>query len=486
MPSANAGLRIKLICPRMKKRPMDSSLKTQMAPPLSLLVVAALTPTEHRVELGDENVERVRLDDRPDLVGITVKVDCARRAWDIADGYRARGVPVALGGVHVSARPDDHLPHADALVLGEAEDLWPRLLKDLAAGRLQRIYSRERPPDLTRSPAPRWDLLSGKNYLYTNTITVSRGCPWQCEFCYNSVPAIASAFRTKSIRGVLREIESLRTRHVMFIDDNFIGDRRFARELMAAIKPLGLTWHAAVSADVGRDETLLDLMCDSGGQSLFIGFETINAANLAAARKRQNHVGEYARTIERIHRRGMMVNASIVFGFDHDGPEVFDLTRDWLIDNRVESMTAHILTPYPGTALHARLSAQGRITDHNPEHYNTARVVFRPRGMSAEQLEAGYLRVYREFYSWGSILRRIPRHPRQRTAYFLFNLLYRKYGRYVAALGRLGLMGAIGRLGRRLSYRAAGGGTVSMERPAERMPHENHRTAHPHVLPHDR
>ncbi|NLF32519.1 MAG: radical SAM protein [Planctomycetes bacterium] len=446
-------MRIKLVCPRMTARPMDSALKTHMAPPLALLVLAALAPPEHQVELADENVERARFDDRPDLVGITVKVDTADRAFAIADAYRRRGVAVVLGGVHASCCPESCAAHADAIVLGEAEGLWERLLADLAARRLQPVYAHDVPPDLADAPIPRWELLAGRNYLYTNTLTVSRGCPWQCDFCYNSAPGVASVFRTKPIGAILREIDSLRTRHVMFIDDNLIGDRRFAAELFGAIRPLGLSWHAAVSADVGRDEALLDLMADSGGQSLFIGFETINDANLAAAAKRQNRVADYDRTIERIHERGMMVNASIVLGFDRDGPEVFDRTRDWLVSRRVETMTAHILTPYPNTRLHARLAAEGRITDTDLRHYTTARVVFRPAGMSAAALQRGYLRLYDEFYSWRSILRRTPIHPRQRKAYFLFNLLYRKYGRVLAALGRAGLMGTIGRIARRLSYR---------------------------------
>ncbi len=448
-----SGMRIKLICPRMSSRPMDSALKSHMSPPLGLLVLGSLTPPEHQVELCDENVERVYLDDRPGLVGITVKVDTARRAWAIAADYRRRGVPVVLGGVHVTACPEENLGHADAVVVGEAEGAWQRVLSDVAAGRLRGVYRCETAVDMSAERMPHWPLLAGKNYLYTNTITTSRGCPWRCDFCYNSsLPPELSRFRGKPVEHVLREIESLQTRHVMFIDDNLIGDRRYARELLQAIRPLGLTWHAAVSADVGNDPALLDLICQAGCQSLFIGFETISPQNLEGVGKRQNRVEEYGRTVGLIHERGMMVNASIVLGFDEDTAEVFDRTRDWLIAQRVESMTAHILTPYPGTGLYRRLLAEGRIVDHDLDHYTTSRVVYRPARMSADTLERGYRRLYDEFYSWRSILQRVPVHPRQRRAFFLFNLLYRKYGPLVATVGRLGLMGAIGRLGRRLSY----------------------------------
>jgi len=238
----------------------------------------------------------------------------------------------------------------------------------------------------------------------------------------------------------------------MFIDDNFIANLSFARSLCKTLLPLGLTWHTAVSADIGRHDDLLDLMAEAGCRSLFIGFETLNSENLRMAGKRQNHVDEYESIITKIHERGMMVNASVVFGFDHDGPGVFERTTKWLIEQKLETMTAHILTPYPGTALYRRLLFEKRIFDHDLTHYNTSRAVFRPAKMSIDELESGYLDAYRKFYSWKSIWRRLPADRRRRTAYLLFNILYRKYGRAVSAIGRLGLMGTIGRLGALFSY----------------------------------
>ena len=443
---------IKLISPRVTLRPVDTALKRQMAPPLSLLVLGALTPRRHRVTVTDENVEKLTLADTPDLIGITVKADTAERAWAIARSYRDRGIPVVLGGIHPTACPQDNAPHADAIVVGEAEDLWSRVLQDTEAGVMRDIYQAEHPPDLARTPLPRWELIRDKDYLYTNTLTIGRGCPWGCSFCYSSSPNIPTGYRMKPVANVLREIESLSTRHVMFIDDNFIADPTRARRLLAALKPLGLTWHTAVSADIGRHGGILDLMAESGCRSLYIGFETLSAENLRGSRKRQNQVEEYGRTIVKIHARGIMVNASLVFGFDHDGPEVFDTTQQWLAEQKVETMTGHILTPYPGTALYARLSAEGRIIDHDLTHYNTSRAVFRPAQMSAAELEAGYLRMYRQFYSWRSILRRRPADPRRRKAYLMFNLFYRKFGRAVALGARLGLLRAAGRLGARCSY----------------------------------
>ncbi len=443
---------IKLISPKATMRPMDSAFKRQMAPPLSLLTIAALTPACHHVTIEDENVERVNLSDRPDLVGVSVKVDTAPRSWTIAAAYRKKGVPVVLGGIHATACPEENAPHADAVVVGEAETLWAEVLRDAERKSLKRIYRSETPPDLSLTPIPRWELIAGKNYLYTNTLTVGKGCPWRCSFCYNSSQNLPKIYRMKPIRSVIKEVESLGHRHIMFIDDNFIANPAFAHELLTALMPLDLIWHTAVSADICAHDDILDLMAESGCQSLFIGFETLNAANLLKARKGQNHVGDYERIIAKIHNRGMMVNASVVFGFDDDQPRVFDETTDWLIERKVETMTAHILTPYPGTALHAKLLEEKRIFDHDLTHYNTSQVVFRPKGMTVEELEAGYLEAYRRFYSWGNILKRLPADQRRRIPYLLFNVGYRKCGRLMSTLGSFGLMRLMGRLGAKLSY----------------------------------
>lgn len=443
---------IKLISPQVTMRPMDSAFKRQMAPPLSLLTLGALTPPRHRVTVADENVEALDTTDCPDLVGVSVKADTAQRSFEISAAYRSRGVPVVLGGIYATTCPEEALPHADAIVIGEAENLWGRVVEDAEKQALSKIYQAEQPPDLAQSPIPRWELIAEKNYLYTNTLTIGRGCPWRCHFCYNSSPNLPAGYRMKPVAHVLREIGLLKTRHVMFIDDNFISDPAYARELLQAFKPLGLVWHTAVSADIGKRDDLLDAMAEAGCKSLFIGFESLNAANLKTVNKPQNNVEAYARTIEKVHARGMMVNASVVFGFDDDTPCVFDDTVDWLIGQRAETMTAHILTPYPGTQLHARLKAENRIVDHDLTHYNTSRAVFTPARMTPQELEAGYLRAYRRFYAWTSIVRRRPGDVRRITPYLLFNVGYRKFGGVASALGALGLMRAAGRMGARVSY----------------------------------
>ena len=443
---------IKLIAPAVTRRPMDSDWKTHMAPPLALLVLGALTPPRHRVTLVDENVQPLDLHDTPDLVGITVKVDTFHRAARIAADYRRRGIPVVWGGIHPTACPDECRPHCDAVVIGEAEYLWPELLRDIESGRLQPCYRNTRPVDPTDTPVPRWELLDEGRYLFTNTLTAGRGCPWRCSFCYNSSANVDARHRMKPVANILREIAALGTRHVMFIDDNFIGNPQQARELVAALRPLNLTWHTAVSADIGKHEELLDEMAASGCKSLFIGFETVRRDALHGCRKAQNRPEEYDATIARIHARGMLVNASMVFGFDADTPEVFSDTLVWLLRNRVSSMTAHILTPYPGTVLHAQLAAEKRILDYDYEHYNTAHAVFRPAHMSAAELEQGHRWMYRQFYSWKGIVRRWPAAADQVRAYVEFNLLYRKFGRPASLLGHLVGMRNISRLAKRVAY----------------------------------
>jgi len=443
---------IKLISPRSTVRPMDSAWKTHMSPPLSLLVLGALTPKAHRVTLADENVERISLDDSPDLVGITVKIDTFYRASAIASAYRKRNIPVVIGGIHVTACPDMCRPIADSVVIGEAENIWPSLLNDIVRGELKSVYQNKSPVDIAKTPIPSWGLLAAKNYLFTNTMCIGRGCPWRCDFCYNSSPNIDARYRMKPIGHILREIESLGVRHVMFIDDNFIGNPGRTRHLLAALRPLNLTWHAAVSSDIGMHEDLLDEMADSGCKSLFIGFETVRQENLIHCHKQQNRVKGYDDTIRKIHERGMMVNASVVFGFDGDDESVFPSTLEWLLRSRVASMTAHILTPYPGTRLYDQLSAEGRIVDSNLSHYNTARAVFRPRNMTAVALEHGYRKIYSQFYSWDSILRRWPDAKGQVMAYLEFNLLYRKFGKLTCQFGRVLGMRRLAKFAKAVAY----------------------------------
>jgi radical SAM superfamily enzyme YgiQ (UPF0313 family) len=445
-------MQIKLIQPKMSLRPMDSEFKRLISPSLSLLVLAALTPKEHSIIIEDENANPLHLEDSPDLVGITVNVDTSNRAYQIAEYYRKKKVPVILGGIHVSANPEEALQFADSLCIGEAENVWDEILSDGSKGQLKPKYYSTTIADPSKIPTPRWSLTPSRKYLYTNIVVASRGCPFKCEFCYNSCEYLHHQYRNRPIAHVVEEIKELRTKHVMFIDDNLIGNIPWIRAFLKEITPLGLKWNAAVSANILNHLDVLDQMQESGCQSLFIGFESINERSIQSVQKLQNKRENYERLIDELHKRGIMVNASLVFGFDHDSPQVFQNTLDWLVKNKVETMTAHILTPYPGTVLYQKFFAEGRITDFDLSHYNTANVVFTPKQMTEEELLRGYLWIYKEFYSFKNIYRRIPDHPKQKVPYLLFSLIYRKFGKVISKFARLGFMDTLGRLARKLSY----------------------------------
>lgn len=445
-------MQIKLISPRMSLRPMDSEFKRLMAPSLALLVLGSLTPKEYSIVLEDENAGRINFNDNPDLVGITVNVDSAPNAYKIASAYRKKGVPVILGGIHVSANPAEAALYADAICIGEAEHLWDTILKDAVCGHLKKQYYYDGVTDVSKTPVPCWELVKKSNYLYTNVMCTSRGCPFKCEFCYNSCKYVQGGYRNRPIDTILKEIELMGTKQVMFIDDNFIGNIDRTKKLLSAIEPLNLTWHAAVSANIHKHPELLDQMERTGCRSLFIGFESINTNSLKSANKHQNKIEEYDELIESIHCRGIMINASMVFGLDHDSPSVFDDTLNWLVKNKVETVTSHILTPYPGTQIYRRMDEAGRIFDKQWDHYNTAHVVFEPKYMTKEQLYDGYIDFYKRFYSFENIIKRMPKSKRVRMPYLLFNFGYRKFGKATSILGKIGLMRGVGTAARKLAY----------------------------------
>lgn len=443
---------IKLISPKMSLRPMDSEFKRRMSPSLSLVTIASLTPSPHEVCIEDENIHLLNFDDNPDLVGITVNVDTSYRAVEIARTYMERGISVILGGIHASADPGFFLPHCDSICIGEAEEIWGTIINDFIEGKLQKTYCHEGITDLVKVPLPLWAFVDKKKYLYNNIIVTSRGCPFKCEFCYNSCEYVKNGFRNRPLAHVLEEISRLDTKQVMFIDDNLIGNVVWMKEFLDAIINKNLIWHGAVSTNLVQYPELIRKMAESGCRSLFIGFESINAESICSVNKRQNKIGEYEILIRMLHENGIMVNASMVFGFDDDTADTFDQTLKWLVKNKVETMTTHILTPYPGTKLYKRLEKEGRIIERNLRKYNTSNVVFEPRNMSAEELRDGYLSMYKKFYSLRNIIKRRPSNKRLIAPYFMFNLGYRKFGRVTAFLGKMGLMNRIGKLGRKLAY----------------------------------
>lgn len=429
---------------------MDTDLKSHMAPPLALLTLMRLTPKEHEVVIVNENIEEIDFNCNAGLVGVSITLDVMPRACCIAENFRTRGIAVVAGGIHVTCSPEDCLPVFDAICIGAAERVWARMVEDASRNQLSKVYHDMKEFRGDEIASPMYDRIDRSKYLYTNVLTTSRGCPNRCDFCYNSCQNRFYVHRP--VADVLRDIKSLKTRHVLFIDDNFIGTPSYTRALLGEMRDLNLKWSAAVTTRILDYPDLLDLMAQTGCQSLFIGFESINNIALRGVNK-DNQVEKYEKLIRAIHSRGIMINASMVFGLDGDGPEVFATTLAWLEKNRIETLTSHILTPYPGTALYRRMEESGRITDHDLSKYNTAHVVFIPQGMTAEELYKGYLWMYGQFYSFRSIIRRMPAYKAQRKSFVLFNLFYRKFGKFTSALSRIIPMRVIGRFASRVSYR---------------------------------
>jgi radical SAM superfamily enzyme YgiQ (UPF0313 family) len=310
-----------------------------------------------------------------------------------------------MGGLHVSSLPDEAAAHADTVFVGPGEDTWPVFLEDFRRRQPRSRYvSTNR--TLTGLPPVRRDLIRRRRYLVPNSIVVSRGCPHHCDFCYKDAFFTGGrSFYTQTVDAALAEIERLPGRHLYFLDDHLFGNRRFAEALFTGMAGMGRLWQAAGTVDSVLAPDLLERAVDAGLRSLFVGFETINGENLASQRKRQNVGRDYAAVVRRLHDAGVMVNASFVFGMDGDGPDVFDRTVAWAVGQGIETATFHIMTPYPGTGLYARMAAQGRMLHDDWDRYDTRQVVFRPRGMTAVELENGYWRAYRDFYRWSAIWR---------------------------------------------------------------------------------
>jgi radical SAM superfamily enzyme YgiQ (UPF0313 family) len=403
-------MRVTMILPALTEAtsPLFRPIKYSLFPPLGLATLAAYLRDDDEVRILDEHVERIDdvvAGDRPDLVVIQVYITSARRSYELADRYRERGVFVALGGLHVTSLPDEAAAHADAVFLGPGEDTWPRFLDDFRRGEpADRYVSTDR--TLHGLPPVRRDLIRRERYLVPNSIVVSRGCPHHCDFCYkDAFFEGGKSFYTQLVDDALAEIERLPGRHLYFLDDHLFGNRRFAEALFDGMAGMGRVWQAASTVDAILRPGLLEKAVAAGLRSMFVGFETINAGNLAEQRKRQNIGQDYAAVTRRLHDAGVMVNASFVFGMDGDGPDVFDRTVAWGVEHGLETATFHIMTPYPGTALFRRMDAADRLVHRDWDLYDTRHVVHRPRGMTPEQLEDGYWRAYRDFYRWGSIWR---------------------------------------------------------------------------------
>jgi radical SAM superfamily enzyme YgiQ (UPF0313 family) len=398
--------------------------------PLTLTTLAALVPAECDAEIRifDESVERLPADIGAELVAMTVITGSAKRSYELADRYRAEGRCVVLGGPHVTLAPDDAAPHADAIVIGYAETSWPQCCRDFCAGTLQARYQQTPQHDLSGLPQPRRDLLVGKPFLDALTVEATRGCVHNCDFC-----VVPSAWGRKPyqrpVGEVIDEIRQAGRRRVFFLDLNLIADPAYAAELFSALIPLDLRWGGLATTLIHKRPQLIDLAARSGCRGLLLGFESLVPETLADSDKGFNTPANYHDCVRQLHAARIAVQGCFAFGIDHDTPAVFDQVADFAIEAQIDLPRFTVVTPFPGTPLYRRLSAEGRLLSNDWDYYDGQHVVFTPRGMSPEELQRGLRRTWQRCYRWPAIAKRL-RHRHPEWALLLAaNAGYRFYAR---------------------------------------------------------
>jgi radical SAM superfamily enzyme YgiQ (UPF0313 family) len=426
----NRKLKIALISPkgplyRHRGGIWKKSLRYQ---PLTLTTLAALVPAELNADLQlfDEGIADVPLDLQADLIGLTVITGTARRAYELADHFRSRGLTVVLGGPHVTLIPEDAAPHADAVVVGYAEDSWPQLLRDFAAGQLKSRYDQASNLDLENRPFARRELLPSRRYLTNNVFEATRGCIHNCDFCVVPTAWGRKPYQ-KPVADVIADIRQHGARKLIFVDLNIIADRVYARDLFTALIPLRVQWYGLATVLLADDAELLALAERSGCKGLLMGLESISPQNL-----RQNHKGfnapdKFARVVQRLHDHGIALQGCFVFGLDHDEPDVFLKTAEFAVQAKIDLPRFAIVTPFPNTQLYKRLEAEGRLLTKNWELYDGQHVVFRPAKLTVEELQMGTETAWKHAYSFRSIARRLVHSPAPWPVRLGTNLGYRFY-----------------------------------------------------------
>ena len=402
-------MKIKLIAPRDQyEDSISSAFKLQR---VNLPLLAALTPPSHTMTIVDESFAPDDINQDVDLVGITVMTDIALRAYKIADTYRQKAVKVVMGGIHPTVLPDEALEHADAVVVGEAEGIWPRLVSDAASGQMQRLYRAGQMTDLKGLPKPRRDLLPRITYEGYTPIPIgvetSRGCPYDCEFC-SIGQTMGRQYRVRPVQEVIAEIESIDSPHLFFVDDALGLNRNVAKELFTEMIPLRRLWLGQGTVSLAEDLELLRLMRRSGCKGLLIGFESVQKGTQNEVKKIKNLRIDFYEAMRRFHGEGFGILGAFVFGSDYENKDVFEQTLEFILEGRLECIELRILTPYPGTQLYERLLREGRlcVRDWWLRGYPSDTLLFQPKGMTADELISGFARLTRQTYSFGGMIRR--------------------------------------------------------------------------------
>lgn len=398
--------------------------------PLTLTTLASLIPEDLDVDLTlfDEGVEDIpeRLD--ADLVGMTVITGTAPRSYELAARFREQGMSVVLGGPHVTLVPDEAALHADAIVTGYAEDSWPALLRDFAAGRMQPRYGQKPDLDLGGRPFPRRDLLDDRQFLTKEVFEATRSCAHACDFCVAPAAWGRKQYQ-RPVEWVAEDIRRMGAKKAIFVDLNLISDRAYAARLFEALIPLGIRWFGLSTTLIAHDPSLLKLMARSGCNGLLLGFESIDMATLKDSRKGFNDPDAYASLVDMLHRHDITVMGCFVFGMDHDTPETIDRTARFVVEAGIDLPRFAVATPFPGTPLYRRMEAEGRILTRDWEQYDGQHVVFQPARMSVEELRDGHERAWLHAYSLPSIARRLWKSKTHTGLAVAANMGYRFYAR---------------------------------------------------------
>lgn len=418
---------LELILPTWEGKKWQKGLRM---PELTLPVLAALTPPDIEVILTEEEIEDVVYKSHVELVGISYLTPLAARAYEIADEYRKRGAKVVLGGIHASALPGEAIQHADAVVIGEAENVWAPLIEDFRANRLKPFYRSAEFSDLRGLPIPRRDLLKQGMTFSPYSVQTTRGCPFGCHFCSVS-KFFGATFRYRPVEEVVREIESADKENWLFLDDNIIGNQPYAKKLFSELIPLGIKWGGQSTMLLAKNDELLKLAARSGCVGLFVGFESLNELSLQSANKGFNRIRDYEECVKKLHDNGILVQASFMFGFDHDDKSVFEKTVDFLIRSKVLAASLPLLVPFPGTRFYQQMEDEGRILTREWSKYDYKHAVFRPKLLEPNALEEGARWAVSEFYSRSSIISRLAYNWRHPLIFLVMNANYRAKNREI-------------------------------------------------------
>lgn len=425
-------LRIVLISPKgpLYRRRGGIFKRSLRYMPLTLPTLAALIPDDVPAEVTciDEGIGDVDLDLEADLIGITVITGTAPRAYELSEHFRRRGIPLVLGGPHVTLVPEDAQPHADSIVVGYAEDEWPRLLRDLAAGCMQPQYTQSPDLDLAGRPRPDRSVLPKRRYITSDVFEATRGCVHDCSFC-----VVPSAWGRKPLHKpvaeVVEDITRQQARRAIFVDLNLIANKDYATQLLEALIPLDIEWYGLATTLLCDDLPLLNLVARSGCRGLLMGLESLSVQNLRTGHKQFNHPEKYAQVVQRLHARKIALQGCFVFGLDGDTPDVFLKTAQFAVDAKIDLPRFAIVTPFPGTGLYRQLHSEGRILTDNWELYDGQHVVFQPAQMSVDELQRGNETAWKHAYGWPNIARRLRHTAAPWHVGLLTNIGYRHYAR---------------------------------------------------------